>query len=251
MNFLASECSADCESGWTLYLEQSLLSNPNSKHGNKTSFVDAESAGLCGKGKNTREESEEEEEEEDEEEEEEEEEDLSMVSDASSGPPHFHEDESYFNYDNGHFYPSLKGTALLNNGANYRQKKKEHSRQPRHRQDQELPPFLDDTASSPAFNFSKVCSETYRFIPVLTTYMMPIRELSHFTFCNIPSLFLQLTLFCWVFFLLKIYSRIILLSPTVTKIQWRVSSIIHKVFQQLIFRYLAKFTSLSVVCMPF
>ncbi|KAJ6965001.1 hypothetical protein NC652_003042 [Populus alba x Populus x berolinensis] len=148
MNFLASECSADCESGWTLYLEQSLLSNPNSKHGNKTSFVDAESAGLCRKGKNTREESEEEEEEE-------EEEDLSMVSDASSGPPHFHEDESYLNYDNGHFYPSLKGTALLNNGANYRQKKKEHSRQPRHRQDQELPPFLDDTASSPAFNFSK------------------------------------------------------------------------------------------------
>ncbi|KAJ7013339.1 hypothetical protein NC653_003125 [Populus alba x Populus x berolinensis] len=147
MNFLASECSADCESGWTLYLEQSLLSNPNSKHGNKTSFVDAESAGLCRKGKNTREESEEEEEEE--------EEDLSMVSDASSGPPHFHEDESYLNYDNGHFYPSLKGTALLNNGANYRQKKKEHSRQPRHRQDQELPPFLDDTASSPAFNFSK------------------------------------------------------------------------------------------------
>ncbi|KAL3611552.1 hypothetical protein D5086_002572 [Populus alba] len=63
--------------------------------------------------------------------------------------------ESYLNYDNGHFYPSLKGTALLNNGANYRQKKKEHSRQPRHRQDQELPPFLDDTASSPAFNFSK------------------------------------------------------------------------------------------------
>ncbi|XP_002298783.1 protein SOB FIVE-LIKE 5 isoform X2 [Populus trichocarpa] len=151
MNFLASECSADCESGWTLYLEQSFLSNPNSKHRNKTNFVDAESAGFCRKGKNTREESEEDEEEE----EEEEEEDLSMVSDASSGPPHFHEDESYFNCDNGHFYPSLKGTTLLNNGANYRQKKKEHSRQSRHRQDQELPPFLDDTASSPAFNFSK------------------------------------------------------------------------------------------------
>ncbi|XP_011030317.1 PREDICTED: uncharacterized protein LOC105129793 isoform X2 [Populus euphratica] len=147
MNFLASECSADCESGWTLYLEQSFLSNPNSKHRNKTNFVDAESAGLCREGKNTREESEEEDEEE--------EEDLSMVSDASSGPPHFHEDENYFNYDNGHFYPSLKGTTLLNNGSNYREKKKEHSRQSRHRQDQELPPFLDDTASSPAFNFSK------------------------------------------------------------------------------------------------
>ncbi|KAF9665922.1 hypothetical protein SADUNF_Sadunf16G0175100 [Salix dunnii] len=148
MNFLASECSADCESGWTLYLEQSFLSNPHSKHRNKTRFVDAKSAGVCSKGKNTEEESEEEEDDQDDD-------DSSMVSDASSGPPHFHEDESYFNYDNDYFYPSHKNTKLLNIGASYRQKKKEQGRQSLHKQDQDLPPFLDDTASSPAFNFSK------------------------------------------------------------------------------------------------
>ncbi|KAJ6299134.1 hypothetical protein OIU76_020164 [Salix suchowensis] len=143
MNFLASECSADCESGWTLYLEQSFLSNPNSKHRNKTS------SGYCSKGKNTEEESEEEEDDD-------EEEDLSMVSDASSGPPqYFHEDESYSNYGNDYFYPSHKNTKLLNIGASFRQKKKENGRQSIHKQDQDLPPFLDDTASSPAFNFSK------------------------------------------------------------------------------------------------
>ncbi|KAJ6424445.1 hypothetical protein OIU84_025267 [Salix udensis] len=150
MNFLASECSADCESGWTLYLEQSFLSNPSSKRRNKTS------SGYCSKGKNSTEEESEEEEDEEEEEEEEEEEDLSMVSDASSGPPqYFNEDESYFNYGNDYFYPSHKNTKLLNIGASFRQKNKENGRQSIHKQDQDLPPFLDDTASSPAFNFSK------------------------------------------------------------------------------------------------
>lgn len=144
-NCLASECSDDCESGWTLYLEQSFLPHPNPKHSdNSTGFVDAKSTGFCRKGKNTKEDCEEEDEGE-------EEEDLSMVSDASSGPPHFHEDESHFNHDNGFFYPSPKDTTLLNNGANYSQKKKEHRR---HKQDQQMPSFLDDTASSPAFNFS-------------------------------------------------------------------------------------------------
>ena len=149
-NCLASECSDDCESGWTLYLEQSFLPHPNPKHrGNSTDFVDAKSTGFCRKGKSTKEDCEEEDEGEGEEE------DLSMVSDASSGPPHFHEDESHFNHDNGFFYPSRKDTTLLNNGANYSQKKKEHRR---HKQDQQMPSFLDDTASSPAFNFSMVCS---------------------------------------------------------------------------------------------
>ncbi|KAJ6985158.1 hypothetical protein NC653_023208 [Populus alba x Populus x berolinensis] len=144
-NCLASECSDDCESGWTLYLEQSFLPHPNPKHSdNSTGFVDAKSTGFCRKGKNTKEDCEEEDEGE-------EEEDLSMVSDASSGPPHFHEDESHFNHGNGFFYPSPKDTTLLNNGANYGQKKKEHRR---HKQDQQMPSFLDDTASSPAFNFS-------------------------------------------------------------------------------------------------
>ena len=130
---LASECSSGCESGWTLYLDHSFLS---SHRGN--GFVDGE----VKRGKHEVEE---------EEEEEVEEEDLSMVSDASSGPPHFQEDEGYCNDDNGCFYPpSMAATLVKHNGK--RQKVRTH----RGRVEQEDPSFLDDTASSPIFNFSKV-----------------------------------------------------------------------------------------------
>ncbi|XP_072991604.1 protein SOB FIVE-LIKE 5-like isoform X2 [Typha latifolia] len=56
-----SECSSGCQSGWTMYLDQSY---------EKGSSFQVEV--------------------------EEEEEDLSMVSDASSGPPHFNEEEQYY-----------------------------------------------------------------------------------------------------------------------------------------------------------
>ncbi|KAF5731860.1 hypothetical protein HS088_TW18G00545 [Tripterygium wilfordii] len=138
MNVLASECSSG-ESGWTFYLEQSFLS-PNNQ------FVDAKSGfchdfddqqrgrrnRLCVEGAA----------------EEEEEEDLSMVSDASSGPPHVNEDDS------GCFYNSFKAPTLSSNGGKKKQKMKERRRID-HNQEPPSSYNLDDTASSPAFNFSK------------------------------------------------------------------------------------------------
>ncbi|XP_002522145.2 protein SOB FIVE-LIKE 5 [Ricinus communis] len=141
--FASSECSSGCESGWTLYLEQSYLSPTAAvaKRGKNHSKHNVNR-------QNAKEESEEQEQEHDEE-------DLSMVSDASSGPPHFNEDESYFNYDNGCSYPAFKdATAPVNNGGKHKRQKERTERGKEHHQ--ELPnSFLDDTASSPAFNLSK------------------------------------------------------------------------------------------------
>ncbi|XVF67423.1 hypothetical protein PTKIN_Ptkin10aG0119900 [Pterospermum kingtungense] len=145
MNVLASECSSGCESGWTNYLEQSLLSaNPSHKgHGykdRKSGFCDEHRAN---RGKEV--------DDDDDNVEEEEEEDLSMVSDASSGPPHFYEDNGFFNDDNQYQYTASKGASANKNGGGKRHKNKEHRR---HREDKEVPSFLDDTASSPLINFS-------------------------------------------------------------------------------------------------
>lgn len=127
---LASECSSGCESGWTLYLDHSFLSSHRGGNG----FVDED----VKRGKNKVQE--------------EEEEDLSMVSDASSGPPHFQEDEEgYCNDDNGCFYPPSMAPTLVKNDG-----KRQKVRTFRGRVEQEDPSFLDDTASSPLFNFSKV-----------------------------------------------------------------------------------------------
>ncbi|KAJ9175103.1 hypothetical protein P3X46_013685 [Hevea brasiliensis] len=141
MNASASECTSGCESGWTLYLEQSFLSPTTAATAHRGSkLVDVrKSSGFWNKKEHGNKAESDEDQEHDEE-------DLSMVSDASSGPPHhFHEDESnYFNYgNNGCFYPAFKDTTLMNNNGGKRKK------------EQELPSFLDDTASSPAFNFSK------------------------------------------------------------------------------------------------
>lgn len=143
MNALASECSSGCESGWTLYLEHSFLS-PNASRRDTNGFVIGKNDICDEHNKDTRAK-------ESEEEEEEEEEDLSMVSDASSGPPHLPEDhEGYFNNDNACFYPASRA-ATLAKAVGKRQKIKEH----RLREDQEHTAFLDDTASSPVINFSR------------------------------------------------------------------------------------------------
>ncbi|XP_065624235.1 protein SOB FIVE-LIKE 5 [Quercus suber] len=142
MNVLASECSSGCESGWTLYLEQSYLSPNNPRR--DTGFVNGK-ASFCDEYKDKRDKQTVEIEDDDEEEE-----DLSMVSDASSGPPHFPEDEGYFNGDNGCVYPTSRPSTLAKN-VGKRQKSKAH----RHREDQEMSAFLDDTASSPVINFSR------------------------------------------------------------------------------------------------
>ncbi|THG09940.1 hypothetical protein TEA_021015 [Camellia sinensis var. sinensis] len=131
----SSECSSGCESGWTLYLEHSFLSsNPSNRNNNE--FVDGK--GIYSKGKRSLKN-------------EDEEEDLSMVSDASSGPQNFHEDEYYGNGSNG----------CLNNApidATLRKKsgKRKKNRENPSRKVQEHPSFLDDTASSTVFNFSQL-----------------------------------------------------------------------------------------------
>lgn len=146
----SSECSSGCESGWTLYLEHSFLSaNPQPsipiKDGKKSSFFDDDYTERRGKD----------------EEEEEEEEDLSMVSDASSGPPHLQEDinqdrryfaNGYFNNEvcEAEYSPSFPGDGK-------RQLIRERCRHRRREENQEPPGnFLDDTASSPLVNFSNV-----------------------------------------------------------------------------------------------
>lgn len=123
---VASECSSGCESGWTLYLQHS-----NASHSHRdTPFID----GFC-------------------EEEEEVDLDLSMVSDASSGPPHFPEDEACFtNEDNGCFCSESEAVKMGKSGKK-RQKVKENQS---HGDQHLLPSFLDDTASSPLCDFSMV-----------------------------------------------------------------------------------------------
>ncbi|KAK6805584.1 hypothetical protein RDI58_003369 [Solanum bulbocastanum] len=113
-----SECSSGCESGWTLYLENSYLT---SCKGEKSLKQKQET-------------------------EEEEEEDLSMVSDASSGPPNFHQEEEYGHntvINGGHYYAPISNPK--------RQKAKDKKQKQKQKQKLSV---LDDTASSPIFDFS-------------------------------------------------------------------------------------------------
>ncbi|KAB2620140.1 hypothetical protein D8674_039867 [Pyrus ussuriensis x Pyrus communis] len=154
MNVLASECSSGCESGWTVYLEHSnyLSRNPSasrSRDNNCKSKSD-----FCGKQVIH------------DKEEDDEEEDQSMVSDASSGPPHFNEDEVYLDENNsnnnnyGSFYPPQisKDAGNLKFGRKRQQRnniKGKGMRSCGDQQQQQPPSLLDDTASSPVFNYSK------------------------------------------------------------------------------------------------
>ncbi|RDX90416.1 hypothetical protein CR513_27713 [Mucuna pruriens] len=113
----ASQYSSASESGWTNYLDQSSLSENYFQR--RSGVVDYE-----GKGARM----------------EESEEDLSMVSDASSGPPHY-DNECYCQ----NWYPCLSSTTRES------QKKKMVKECGRSQQ----PSLLDDTASSPLFNCPK------------------------------------------------------------------------------------------------
>ncbi|XP_054776232.1 protein SOB FIVE-LIKE 5-like [Prosopis cineraria] len=136
MNAMASECSSGCESGWTLYLEHSFLSK-NVSHMD-TPFTGGNDGFYEDKDKRAREE-----------EDVTEEEDLSMVSDASSGPPHFQDDEAYLNEDNGCFHSESQAAKIAKTA-----KKKQKVKENEPCGDQHLPSFLDDTASSPVFDFA-------------------------------------------------------------------------------------------------
>ncbi|XP_059311281.1 protein SOB FIVE-LIKE 5-like [Lycium ferocissimum] len=121
-----SECSSGCESGWTLYLENSYL--PSCSKGNN--FVNGEDEKSLKQKL----------------EEEDEEEDLSMVSDASSGPPHFHQEEEY-----GHNI--INGCNYYAHISNPKSNSKRQKAKGKQQQQQQLS-VLDDTASSPIFDFS-------------------------------------------------------------------------------------------------
>nr|KYP57091.1 hypothetical protein KK1_003346 [Cajanus cajan] len=113
----ASQYSSASESGWTHYLDQSSLSeNYFQKRGGVVEYEE--------KGAKM----------------EDSEEDLSMVSDASSGPPHY-DNQCYCE----NWYPYLSFT---NKEHQKKKKAKENGRSK-----QSSP--LDDTASSPVFNCPK------------------------------------------------------------------------------------------------
>ncbi|CAL2233919.1 unnamed protein product [Prunus armeniaca] len=120
MNISPSQCNSGCESGWTHYLDQSYFSQ--SQFQRAGAIADYEGAKT--------------------EVEEEEEEDLSMISDASSGPPHYHDLDEDCLYENGCSFSVSWGSKL---GKKGKKKGKESGREQ----------HLDDTASSPVLNYSK------------------------------------------------------------------------------------------------
>lgn len=141
-----SGCSGGCESGWTLYLDNSFVS-PSYYNGNgfvgggKSCGFSEEKRIILKDGA---------------EEEEEEEEDLSMVSDASSGPPqYFAEEEDYVANDSNSCYYKYNApvAAFSKNSAKIKKAKENRHRQvhDHHNQPSSL---LDDTASSPVFDIS-------------------------------------------------------------------------------------------------
>ncbi|GJU32403.1 hypothetical protein Tco_1175992, partial [Tanacetum coccineum] len=129
-----SECSSGCESGWTLYLEHSMYdhhpSHPYQNHNNNVDDCNGKKWSFSHENDFDADD-----------------EDMSMVSDASSGPPHCfqeQEDDQCFN-NNG------KGGVY----TNVKRQKNIIPKEPKlHRKVQNLPCLLDDTASSPFYNFS-------------------------------------------------------------------------------------------------
>ncbi|KAF9668466.1 hypothetical protein SADUNF_Sadunf14G0006500 [Salix dunnii] len=116
MNIPASQYSGSgCESGWTSYLNQSTISK--NQYQGFDGFVDGDCARV----------------------EDEQDEDLSMVSDASSGPPHCREDDE-FCCDK----PARK--------SKNKKKSREHGRSQQYS-------YLDDTASSPALSKASCSKE--------------------------------------------------------------------------------------------
>lgn len=156
MNMLVSECSSGCESGWTLYFEHSM----DASHRDPP-FLDEKGA-------------------------EDEEEDLSMVSDASSGPPHLHEEEEEedqdrynqecFNRNSGGLNKKKCGVAEAEEEDSVTLKCRRASKRKKKMGDHH-PSFLDDTASSPLINFFPSVSSSAlpppHFIASITNFSDP------------------------------------------------------------------------------
>ncbi|THF93952.1 hypothetical protein TEA_017642 [Camellia sinensis var. sinensis] len=128
MNISTSECSSGCESGWTNYLDQSSYSAAEQfqKDGSEDCRYKL--------GANVEENGEDE--------------DLSMVSDASSGPPHFQEDDGEDCFDETGYFCYGSSVSKQPNKT----KKEKKIKQQRGKQQFSCP---DDTATSPIMSFSK------------------------------------------------------------------------------------------------
>ncbi|XP_038897152.1 protein SOB FIVE-LIKE 6-like [Benincasa hispida] len=129
-------CSGS-ESGWTMYLDQSYTSDHH--------FCGSGGDGGVGenyKAKEAKARTEQEDEEED----------LSMVSDASSGPPHYIEDNEELFYTNGYSsYAFSASESAINCNKEEIKKGKKGKQNGRNQQHS----YLDDTASSPVYGYSK------------------------------------------------------------------------------------------------
>ncbi|OMO64496.1 hypothetical protein CCACVL1_21709 [Corchorus capsularis] len=128
MNLSASQCGSGCESGWTHYLDQSSSYSQTRCQSFGGNF-DGDYYG--GKGARFVVEDEEE--------------DLSMVSDASSGPRHYCEE--YYEEcldENGSFCSAPNSVPKLTNKSSKNKKKMKQ-----HGSINQQHSYLDDTASSP------------------------------------------------------------------------------------------------------
>ncbi|KAA3488726.1 Calcium-transporting ATPase 3, endoplasmic reticulum-type [Gossypium australe] len=112
MNMSASQCGSGCESGWTLYLDQSSYSQKRCQKFSRSFRVEDE------------------------------EQDLSMVSDASSGPRHYCQDYEQCLDENGSFCSAPAPPEPAKKSSKNKKKIKEHGSNQQHS-------YLDDTASSP------------------------------------------------------------------------------------------------------
>lgn len=128
MNISASAWSSGCESGWTAYLDESYLCPRNNNNGSHYHHPSYRLKSTSRK----------------EECEEEEAEDLSMVSDASSGPPHFPEDDKECIIRG--VKQKITGKERIMRSKKVSKEKKKHAIHNNNN--------LDDTASSPAISYN-------------------------------------------------------------------------------------------------
>ncbi|GER40217.1 structural constituent of ribosome [Striga asiatica] len=144
MNLSSCEYSSGCESGWTMYLDQ--LSNSIDHHNYNHQYQDNKNGEFANQ--------------EHDDDDDDDDEDMSMISDASSGPPHFHHNDasasasasadaatSAYSQYYGYYTPSIYEDT---NNTNKSNTKETISRSKKH---QSL--CLDDTASSPIYDFSQ------------------------------------------------------------------------------------------------
>ena len=144
MNISQSQYNSECESGWTHYLDQSYLSGSHGIQkgddyvGTKPEF-----------------------------EEEEREEDLSMLSDASSGPPHYQE-----LYEDGCSLSVDSSASKLGKKSKKKKSKESRGKEQHH--------HLDETASSSVFNYYSKANSKFptAHALILTTDSKPISILS-------------------------------------------------------------------------